>query len=126
MADYVDLRGVRTWYEVHGAGESLVLLHPGGVGVDSRVSGPNISELSEVFRVYTPDRRGHGARVRWTGPSPTVEMYEALARGELAVVPGASHGLFVEKPSLCNAILDFFRSPLVETLAPIRRRVTPV
>ena len=31
MARYVDLDGVRTWYDEKGSGEPLVLLHPGGV-----------------------------------------------------------------------------------------------
>jgi pimeloyl-ACP methyl ester carboxylesterase len=52
-----------------------------------------------------------------------VEMYRALADGELAVVPGTSHGLLVEKPELCNQIiLDFLEGEAVATLAPIRRR----
>jgi pimeloyl-ACP methyl ester carboxylesterase len=52
-----------------------------------------------------------------------VEMYRALPDGELAVVPGTSHGLLVEKPELCNQIiLDFLEGEAVATLAPIRRR----
>jgi pimeloyl-ACP methyl ester carboxylesterase len=46
----------------------------------------------------------------------------AVPVGELAVVPGTSHGLLVEKPDLCNRILlDFLTRDAVETLAPIRR-----
>ena len=38
----------------------------------------------------------------------TVAMHRGLADAQLAVVPGASHGLLVEKPALCNAmILEF-------------------
>jgi pimeloyl-ACP methyl ester carboxylesterase len=52
-----------------------------------------------------------------------IEAYRALPNGELAIVPGTSHGLLVEKPSLCNAILlDFFTKEPVQTFAPIRRR----
>ena len=47
----------------------------------------------------------------------------ALPHGELAVVPGTSHGLLVEKPELCNRmIVDFLTTDPVETFAPIRRR----
>ena len=50
------------------------------------------------------------------------EMYRGLPDGELAVVPGASHGLLVEKPELCNAmILDFLMNDPVRQMAPIRR-----
>jgi pimeloyl-ACP methyl ester carboxylesterase len=52
-----------------------------------------------------------------------VTMYRALPDAELAIVPGTSHGLLVEKPALCNAILiDFLCNVPVETYAPIRRR----
>ncbi|MGH7271800.1 MAG: alpha/beta fold hydrolase [Polyangiaceae bacterium] len=55
-----------------------------------------------------------------------VAFYRALPNGELAVVPGTSHGLLVEKPALCNTlILDFLTKEPVGTFAPIRRRVGP-
>lgn len=45
-----------------------------------------------------------------------------VRRGELAIVPGTSHGLLVEKPAVCNAILlDFLTQDAVQTFAPIRR-----
>jgi len=53
----------------------------------------------------------------------TVALYEALRHGQLAVIPGASHGVFMEKPILLSRIvLDF----LVEegdpqTILPVRR-----
>jgi pimeloyl-ACP methyl ester carboxylesterase len=51
-----------------------------------------------------------------------LDFYRALPNGELAVVPGTSHFLLKEKPSLCNAIvLDFLISDPVATVAPIRR-----
>jgi pimeloyl-ACP methyl ester carboxylesterase len=75
VAEYVELRGIRTWYDVHRVGEPLLLVHPGGVGVDSRAFGPNVPQLSEAFRVYTPDRRGHGRTPDVDGPI----TYEAMA-----------------------------------------------
>jgi pimeloyl-ACP methyl ester carboxylesterase len=45
-----------------------------------------------------------------------VELYRGLADAELAVVPGTSHGLLLEKPALCNRlILDFLTSDPVPT-----------
>jgi pimeloyl-ACP methyl ester carboxylesterase len=35
-------------------------------------------------------------------------LFRALADAHLAVVPGASHGLLVERPELCNAIIGAF------------------
>jgi pimeloyl-ACP methyl ester carboxylesterase len=51
-----------------------------------------------------------------------VALYRSLPDAELAVVPGTSHGLLVEKPDLCDAmILDFLLNEPVPTFAPIRR-----
>jgi pimeloyl-ACP methyl ester carboxylesterase len=253
MANYVELNGIRIWYDEQGTGEPLVLLHPGGVGVDSRAFEPNLGALAAHFHVFLPERRGHGHtpdadgpysyelmaldmvhfceqvvggparligmsdgavvalllahqrpnlvrrlicvagpfhRSGWIasaiepgletpdflvssygvvspdgqehyqvvqrkldqmhtlGPTLTtddlgsigcqtlvmvadddevilehaVAFYRALPRGELAVIPGTSHGLLVEKTDLCNKIVvDFLTRDPVPTLAPIRR-----
>jgi pimeloyl-ACP methyl ester carboxylesterase len=252
MAAYVDLDGLRTWYDEHGRGEPLVLLHPGMV--DSRAFAPNLGAMAARFHTFTPERRGHGhtpdaegpitfvlmardtirfvedvvggpahvvgcsdgaivglyvalrrpdlvhrlvciagvfhlhgwvpevvdpdneppefmaasygevspdgrehfrvvveklARMHVEEPALTtddlgripcrtlvmvgdddevvlehaVAQYRAQPNAELAVVPGTSHGLLVEKPELCNTmIVDFLATEPVETLAPIRRR----
>ncbi len=256
MSTYVDLDGVLTWYEEVGTGEPLVLLHPGGGGVDARTLSPNIGALAERFRTFTPERRGHCrtpdvegpitfegmaqdtvhfieqvvagpvrlmgssdgaivallvalrrpdlvtrlvvvagpfhhlgwapgvidpnnappaflaasyaelspdgaehyevivdklARMHLSEPTLTVDdlatircrtlvmlgdddevilehaiaCYHAVPNAELAVIPGTSHGLLVEKPALCNAmIIDFLANDPVPTFAPIRRAST--
>jgi pimeloyl-ACP methyl ester carboxylesterase len=51
-----------------------------------------------------------------------ISMYRAISDAELAVIPGTSHGLLVEKPTLCNElIIDFLTNDPVPTMAPIRR-----
>jgi pimeloyl-ACP methyl ester carboxylesterase len=239
-----------------GAGEPLVLLHPGGAGVDSRAFGPNLPAFADRFRVFTPERRAHGrtpdtdgfitfgvmaadtirfieeavggptrllgvsdgaivallvalhrpdlvnrlvfaagvfhhdgwwpqaidpnedppeffkasyAELSPDGPShyrvvveklarlhqvePTlteaelrniacrtllmfgdddevrlehaIALFRALPDAELAIIPGTSHGLLVEKPQLCNSmIIDFLTNDAVPTFAPIRRAST--
>ena len=52
-------------------------------------------------------------------------MYRGIPHSELTVIPGASHGLLVEKPALCNTILIDFLDDLTPTLAPIRRKAMP-
>jgi len=254
MATYVDLDGVRTWYDEHGSGDPLVLLHP--ALVDSRAFAPNLDALAAHFRTFTPERRGQGhtpdvdgpitfeamahdtirfleqvvggparlvgcsdgaivallvalhrpdlvtrlvfvagvfhhdgwlpgvidptnelpefmaashgevspdgadhfavvadklARMHQTEPALTagdlgsigcrtlvmlgdddeialehaITLYRSLPDAELAVIPGASHGLLVEKPQLCNTmIVDFLTTEPVATFAPIRRAST--
>ena len=56
-----------------------------------------------------------------------VDLYRSLPDAELAVVPGTSHGLLVEKPELCNTVItEFFTKDPIQTFAPIRRAAPPV
>lgn len=55
-------------------------------------------------------------------PEHTLALYGAIPDAELAVVPGTSHALIVEKPDLCNHILvDFLTTDPVATFMPLRR-----
>jgi pimeloyl-ACP methyl ester carboxylesterase len=91
MADYVQLGAVRTWYDEHGDGDALVLLHPGGAGVDSRAFQPNLGALAAHFHVFTPERRAHGRTSDVEGPI----TFDAMARDTIAfletVVGGPAH-----------------------------------
>lgn len=53
----------------------------------------------------------------------TVALYEALPHGQLAVIPGASHAVFLERPGLLDRlILDFLAEPGdPQTIVPVRR-----
>lgn len=54
----------------------------------------------------------------------TVSLYESLPNAQLAVVPGASHLVPIEKPTLVAQLADDFLSTggAVTTMLPIRRR----
>jgi pimeloyl-ACP methyl ester carboxylesterase len=52
----------------------------------------------------------------------TIALFRAIPNSELAVVPGTSHTVLMEKPELINRlILDFLEKEPVPTLSPIRR-----
>ena len=53
----------------------------------------------------------------------TVELYEALPLGQLAVIPGSSHFVLKEKPELMNTIISGFLNDLSYpiTWLPVRR-----
>jgi pimeloyl-ACP methyl ester carboxylesterase len=78
MADHVALGDVRTWYDEHGAGQPLVLLHPGGA--DARAWAPNLGALAARFQVFTPERRGHGRTPDVEGPI----TYDLMAEDTIA------------------------------------------
>jgi pimeloyl-ACP methyl ester carboxylesterase len=89
MPNYVQLGDVRAYYEEDGAGEPLVLLHPGGA--DSRAFEVILPGLAAAFHVYRPDRRGHGRTADVEGPI----TYELMAGETIAfleqVVGGPAH-----------------------------------
>jgi pimeloyl-ACP methyl ester carboxylesterase len=52
----------------------------------------------------------------------TVALYRGIPRSELAVVPGTSHVLVLEKPELCHKlIVDFLTTDAPPTFWPLRR-----
>ena len=52
------------------------------------------------------------------------EFALTVEHGQLAVVPGASHLVPMEKPDLFNRlVLDFTADPVPDTLMPLRRKV---
>jgi pimeloyl-ACP methyl ester carboxylesterase len=55
---YVAANGVNYWFEIHGRGEPLLLLH-GGL-FSTRMFGPTLTTLAEDRRVIGVDLHGHG------------------------------------------------------------------
>lgn len=86
---YDDVNGVRTWHEVRGEGEPVVLLH-GGFS-DSREFGPGLARLADRFRVHTVDRRGHGRTPDVPGPVGLDVLAGDLAAFLEQVVGGPAH-----------------------------------
>jgi pimeloyl-ACP methyl ester carboxylesterase len=68
------LASVPMWYDERGGGDPLVLLHPGGAGIDSRALAPNIEALSRLFRTYAPEQRAHGHTPDVDGPISYQDM----------------------------------------------------
>ena len=55
---YIEANGLRVYYEVHGEGEPLLLIHGGTATSQSWAS--HLPAFTEQFQVFTPDSRGHG------------------------------------------------------------------
>jgi pimeloyl-ACP methyl ester carboxylesterase len=116
MATYVDLDGVRTWYDETGAGEPLVLLHPGGAGVDSRAFASNLGALAERFRTFTPERRAHGRTPDVEGPITFEAMAQDTIRFLEQVVGGRARVLGVSDGATVALLVALRRPDLVERL----------
>jgi pimeloyl-ACP methyl ester carboxylesterase len=55
---YADVNGIKLYYETHGEGPPMILLH-GGLG-SGEMFGPILPQLAERHQVITPDLQGHG------------------------------------------------------------------
>ncbi len=117
MAEYVELGGVRTWYDDVGSGDPLVLMHGGAV--DSRFFAANIDALAANFHVYTPDRRGHGHSPDVEGPI----TYDLMARDMVAfidtVIGRPAHVVGHSDGAIVALVLALLRPDLVRDLVLI-------
>jgi pimeloyl-ACP methyl ester carboxylesterase len=58
VGKYAEVNGLNVYYETHGSGRPLVLLH-GGLG-SGEIFGPVLGRLAESHQVVAPDLQGHG------------------------------------------------------------------
>ncbi|MEV5374541.1 alpha/beta hydrolase [Streptomyces nondiastaticus] len=98
MGAYVTVNGLRTYYEVQGEGEPLLLLHGGGVTADSWYA--QLAELAQHYRVYAPERRGHGRTQDLPGPitypvmaDDTAALIDELGLGRVRLVGWSDGGI---------------------------------
>jgi pimeloyl-ACP methyl ester carboxylesterase len=55
---FAPVNGLSLYFEIHGSGEPLVMLH-GGIGA-TEMLGPNLEELARTRQVIVPHMQGHG------------------------------------------------------------------
>ena len=67
-----NVNGIRLYYEAHGAGQPVVLVH--GLGLSSDMWHYQVPALAEQYRVITIDTRGFGQTSKPRGPYE-MEMY---------------------------------------------------
>jgi pimeloyl-ACP methyl ester carboxylesterase len=58
VGSYADVNGINLYYETHGSGRPLILLH-GGLG-SGEMFGPILPILAAARQVIAPDLQGHG------------------------------------------------------------------
>ena len=112
---YLDANGVHTYYEEHGSGDPLFLLHGGLADADS--FGHQTPTLAARYRVIVPERRGHGRTADVAGPitydlmaDDTIALMDALNRGAAHLVgwsDGGNVGLLVaiKRPDLVRKLV---------------------
>ncbi|HET7637093.1 MAG TPA: alpha/beta fold hydrolase, partial [Candidatus Limnocylindria bacterium] len=74
---YADVNGVHLYYESHGDGRPMLLLH-GGLG-SGEMFGPILPALTEQYRVILPDLQAHGRTADVDRPLQMSLMADDLA-----------------------------------------------
>lgn len=118
---YADVNGIKLYYEIHGAGRPLVLLH-GGLGAGS-MFGENVTTLAKHHQVILVDLQGHGRTADIDRPMTLEAMADDIAAlltylkvpqadvmgyslgGGVALKVGARHPEMVRKLVLVSTVL---------------------
>jgi pimeloyl-ACP methyl ester carboxylesterase len=90
IGDYADVNGLHLYYETHGSGRPLILLH-GGLG-SGEMFGPVLPALAGSRRVIVPDLQAHGRTADIDRPIDVRLMADDIA----ALI----HHLGLERPDI--------------------------
>jgi pimeloyl-ACP methyl ester carboxylesterase len=74
---YAEVNGLTMYYETHGTGRPLILLH-GGLG-SGEMFGPILSALAEHHQVIAPDLQAHGRTADIDRPLEPASMADDVA-----------------------------------------------
>jgi len=74
VGEYIELPGVKMWYEVEGQGDAVLLMHGGFC--TNETWGPQRADFAAGHRVFLPERRAHGHTPDVEGPLSYHDMAE--------------------------------------------------
>lgn len=74
---YAEVNGLKMYYEIHGSGEPLVLLHGGVIGI--LMFGPTLPALAASRQVIAPELQGHARTVDIDRPLSCEAMADDVA-----------------------------------------------
>lgn len=74
---YADVNGINMYYEIHGSGKPVILLH-GGLG-SGEMFGDHLAAFTEQHQVILPDLQGHGRTADTSRPLDAGEMAKDVA-----------------------------------------------
>lgn len=125
---YLQIGKSRIFYETHGSGEPVLILH-GGFGSNQDFAA-QIPEVSKNFKVVAFERPGHGHSADTSDPftfeamaRTTIELIKALNLGSVNLVgwsDGAITALFValSRPDLVRRLVSVSASFNTSALSP--------
>jgi pimeloyl-ACP methyl ester carboxylesterase len=120
---YVELDGIATYYEVHGAGDPVLLLHGGFCSIETLQ--PQIDELALGYQVHAPERPGQGRTADRDGPI----SFDAMVRDTLAYLSAlgvpAAHVIGFSDGAITGLLLARDHPERVRSLVAISANLDP-
>jgi len=105
------------YYEEHGEGESLLLMHGGACTIE--IFSELTPELANRYKVILPERRGHGRTADVEGPI----SYDLMAQDTIAFMEAAgiisAHLVGYSDGAVVGILVAMSRPDLVKKLVPI-------
>lgn len=123
MGEYVELPGVKTWYEVEGKGEPLLLLH-GALGTNERWV-PQRTDFAAKYHVFLPERRAHGHTPDVDGPLSYRDMASDTIDFLNLVVTKPAHLVGWSDGGIVALLVAIARPDLVRKLVVIGAQFEP-
>src|SRR5215217_7024659 len=120
VGEYIELPGVRTWYEVEGQGDPVVLLHGGFC--TNETWGPQRADFAADHRTFLPERRAHGHTPDVEGPlsyhdmaQDTIDFLSSVVGGPAHLVGWSDGGIVAllvanARPELVGKMTEMFRA----------------
>jgi pimeloyl-ACP methyl ester carboxylesterase len=127
--EYVEINGLKTYYEAQGEGEPLLLMHGGFCTVETFAR--QTRDFAGEYRVIVPERRGHGRTADVEGPitydsmaDDTIGLVEKLGIGSAHLVgysDGGNTALLValRRPDLLRKLVCIGANFHYEGMAPV-------
>ncbi|MFI5666469.1 alpha/beta fold hydrolase [Streptomyces sp. NPDC051704] len=123
MGDYVELPGVRTWYEAEGSGDPLLLMHGGFC--TNETWGAQRADLAAAYRVFLPERRAHGHTPDVEGPMSYGAMADDMVDFLEAVVRAPTHLVGWSDGGIVALLMASARPDLVRKVVVIGANFRP-
>ena len=95
---YAEVNGLNLYYETHGAGRPMILLH-GGLG-SGEMFGPILPALTERHQVIAVDLQGHGRTADIDRPIDVRLMADDIA----ALITSSGRPATTPRSSACSTV----------------------
>ena len=120
---YVELNGIASYYEQHGSGEPLLLLHGGHCSIETWQS--QIDALAPHYRVHAPERPGQGRTADRPGPITFQAMVDDTVAYLDAMQVDSAHVVGFSDGAITGLLLALEHPHRLRSLVSISANLSP-